>query len=85
MEISMPKELTAENGAKALLSGEFFEKIETDCVRCDGSGRNEWGNCIVCSGYGYHTKEVPISWISIKDIYKMAVKHFTENPHLINK
>jgi len=29
--VLMPKRLTAENGAKALLIGEFFEFIEIQC------------------------------------------------------
>ena len=33
----MPRVLTAENGAKGLLSGEFYEEVEVACPDCDGS------------------------------------------------
>lgn len=56
--VVMPKRLTYENGAKALLMGEFAEVLEDE---------DNPGNPFI----------VPISWDKIKDIYKMAVKHFT--------
>lgn len=52
----MPRSLTAENGAKDLLSGEFAE-----CFDPDGSG---------------NPYVVPISWDSIKKIYKRIVDHY---------
>ena len=52
----MPRNLTAENGAKALLIGEFVECFDPD----------ESGNAYI----------VPISWDSIKDIYKRIVDHY---------
>jgi len=52
----MPRKLTAENGAKALLIGEFAEAFDPD-------------NC----GNPY---VVPISWDSIKNIYKRIVEHY---------
>lgn len=36
--VVMPRRLTAENGAKALMAGEFFERIFVRCDRCDGDG-----------------------------------------------
>lgn len=68
--IVMPKELTAENGAKHLLSGEFFESVQLECTACDQDD-----DCEVCSGYGTFTYRVPVSWATIKQIYAMAVKH----------
>lgn len=53
--VIMPKRLTAENGAKALINGEFIED--------DGEGNN-----------------VVVKWTTIKDIYKMAVKHLSKTP-----
>ena len=35
--VMMPKTLTADNGAKAALSGEFFEAVEHGCVDCLGA------------------------------------------------
>lgn len=37
--ILMPRELTAENGAKAILIGEFSETIELRCPECDGDDK----------------------------------------------
>ena len=69
--VVMPHGLTAENGAKGLLSGEFFEVVELECTACD----QEDEGCEVCSGCGSYTYRVPISWTTIKDIYAMAVKN----------
>jgi len=77
--IKMPKELTAENGAKGLLSGEFKEVIDIYCDNCNsGTVTDPSGSeyeCEECSGSGYVNQSVPISWSTIKDIYAMAVKH----------
>jgi len=62
-KILLPKELTAENGAKGLLSGEFFEE--------------HW-----CSYYNEddelveYTEKVPVSWDTIKNIYKKVVEFY---------
>lgn len=70
--IEMPRELTAENGAKEALSGEFFEEIELE-VECDGEDCDEHD----CDG-DFHTfmQQVPVSWTTIKSIWKRAVEHF---------
>lgn len=70
----MPESLTAENGAKGLLIGEFYSEIELDnpdhcgCGRCDCciEGLDEDAT---------YVQRVPVSWSTIKDIYAMAVKH----------
>ena len=66
-KILMPKALTAENGAKALMMGEFFETIQQDCPECYGDG------CSDCDDNGYFEIKIPIKWTIIKEIYKMAV------------
>lgn len=58
----LPRELTAENGAKAALIGEFHETYE---LHERGAAR---------------TIDVPISWTTIKAIWKAAVAHFDKNP-----
>lgn len=71
----MPRALTAENGAKGLLMGEFFETtfIENPeycgCGECDYCHDNppDEGETIEI--------KVPVSWTTIKEIYAMAVKH----------
>ncbi|WP_406823334.1 molecular chaperone DnaJ [Salmonella enterica] len=69
--VMVPKKLTAENGAKSLLSGEFLETTfisfpeclaDEECESCDGSGRIKI--------------EVPVSWTTIKAIWNKGVEHF---------
>ena len=72
--VFMPRELTAENGAKWLLTGEFHEVVELECTACDQDN----ADCEVCSGHGSYTYRVPIGWDTIKEIYKMAVNHLAE-------
>jgi RecJ-like exonuclease len=72
----MPRELTAENGAKKLLSGEFKEHIMVPCGECSGIGHDpEFFTCETCNGIGDVDQTMYISWTTIKEIYKMAVKH----------
>lgn len=70
--ILMPRELTAENGAKNLLLGEFFEKIEVPCSECGSEGNK---GCEECGGYGTVMQKVQISWRTIMEIYSLAVEH----------
>lgn len=74
--VVMPKELTAENGAKGLLIGEFFEPVEIQCGECVDIGEIE-EDCYICEGRGHYLQQVPVSWTIIKEIYAMAVKHFS--------
>lgn len=67
--VLMPEELTAENGAKYLLVGEFEEVVDLECGACDSDDEG----CEVCSGHGSYTYRVPVSWSTIKSIYKLAV------------
>ncbi len=76
--VMMPRELTAENGAKGLLSGEFHEVVIQDCPYCDSTGFldiDETEECDSCNGEGSVAFKVPVSWTTIKEIYAMAVKH----------
>ena len=75
--ILLPEELTAENGAKALLIGEFTETIETlnpDYCEC--------GICSFCrdnpNSPEYIDQEVYVSWTTIKNIYAKIVKHYRQ-------
>lgn len=81
-KVLMPKQLTAENGAKSLFMDEFEENIELECQACGGTGENlyEIGEtCKGCDGAGFFTQSVPVSWTTIKEIYAMAVKHLASN------
>lgn len=67
----MPSELTAENGAKAALMGEFKEKYSISCPACFGDD-----DCETCDGSGRIHVEVPVSWTTIKEIWAKGIEHF---------
>jgi hypothetical protein len=69
--VTMPTKLTAENGAKAALMGEFFETLEVDCPYC---GDHVGGECELCDGRGTCIEKVPVTWTTIKKIYAKAVE-----------
>ncbi len=73
--VLMPRELTAENGAKGLLIGEFSETVIMPCEHCQTLGFVDDEACEECTGAGDYSLKVGISWATIKDIYKMAVKN----------
>lgn len=74
--ILMPLELTAENGGKGLMLGEFKESLE---LQCHCAHDNEYDDgCETCGGDGTYLQEVTISWPVIKEIYAKAVKHFAQ-------
>lgn len=70
-KVLMPRRLTAENGAKGALSGEFSEDLESECPNCGG---DEEEICPECDGTGRVTQHVPITWDAIKRIYARAVE-----------
>ena len=70
--VLMPSELTAENGAKCALMGEFEIEVEMSCPRCD---EDDWdGGCEVCGGDINYTEKHTIDWRTIKEIYSVIVK-----------
>ena len=74
--VIMPKALTAENGAKGLLIGDFHEEITLPCPECwDLNDDDADDDCEICKGDGKYIQKVVISWTNMKDIYKMAVKN----------
>ena len=77
----MPLALTAENGAKALMIGEFSESVVLRCNECDGEGWLEdiGDECPECDGAGDYAIKVPVSWDTIKAIYAKAVEHLGHN------
>lgn len=70
--VLMPLRLTAENGAKSELSGEFCEKVEVLCPECD-QDEPDLG-CTMCEGHGRWVQDVPVEWTTIKNIYRKAVE-----------
>ncbi len=80
-KVIMPESLTAENGAKYLFSGEFHEYETFDCYECDTDDPDyEKGCCDICDGAGTIRHKHTVSWTTIKEIYKMAVKHLGVTP-----
>lgn len=71
----MPRKLTAENGAKARLIGEFQESIEDICTECCGRSVDSYGDdCEECDGVGAVVREIPVQWTTIKEIYRKIVE-----------
>lgn len=68
----VPMRLTAENGAKGVLSGEFSETKFVNCPECFGDDE-----CETCDGSGRIEITVPVTWTTIKAIWSKGVKHFT--------
>ncbi|KKF70216.1 hypothetical protein [Citrobacter amalonaticus] len=71
----VPKRLTAENGAKGVLSGEFSETKFINCPECFGDDE-----CETCDGSGRIEITVPVSWTTIKAIWAKGVEHFSAAP-----
>ena len=63
----MPLTLTAANGAKGALSGEFKVSRTVRCHECGGEG------CDDCGDTGEFEEETTVPWDTIKDIYRAAV------------
>ncbi|HAL7348213.1 TPA: ead/Ea22-like family protein [Escherichia coli] len=70
--VIVPKKLTAENGAKGVLSGEFSETTFISCPECFGDD-----DCETCDGSGRIEIKVPVSWTTIKTIWDKGCEHFS--------
>ena len=64
----MPLKLTADNGAKGALCGEFHVQYRIVCQSCVGEG------CEDCNHTGGWDAEIPVSWDTIKRIHESAVE-----------
>lgn len=73
--VIVPLRLTAENGAKGALSGEFSETKFVNCPECFGDDE-----CETCDGSGKIEITVPVTWTTIKAIWAKGVEHFTATP-----
>ena len=70
----MPTKLTAENGAKAALMGEFSVPLPEYCVYCSGQG------CGACKGKGEVIRRIHVPWTTIKEVYaKASVQEYIED------
>jgi len=77
--VSVPSVLTAENGAKAALLGEFHVDVPSMCEMCEGGEFDEEGTCEFCDG-GMVMTQVAVSWTTIKEIWRKAIEHFAATP-----
>ncbi len=69
----IPKQLTAENGAKALLLREFKLPVTKECPECCEL-EEPTEDCSICDGGGEYGQNHTIPWDQIKFIYSKAVK-----------
>ncbi|HFI7842860.1 TPA: DUF550 domain-containing protein [Escherichia coli] len=70
--VMVPKRLTAENGAKGVLFGEFSETTFISCPECFGDD-----DCETCDGSGRIEIKVPVSWTTIKTIWAKGCEYFS--------
>ncbi|EIX9640458.1 DUF550 domain-containing protein [Klebsiella pneumoniae] len=70
--VMVPMRLTAENGAKGALSGEFSETKFVNCPECFGDDE-----CETCDGSGRIEITVPVTRTTIKEIWAKGVEHFS--------
>ena len=67
--VLVPRKLTAENGAKAALLGEFSVRDSIPCPDCDTPD----DDCEHCEGLGLVTYEIAVPWDTIKRIHEAIV------------
>lgn len=72
----LPLELTAENGGKSLMIGEFSESVEMVCPECYDEPDQA---CEICQGRESYLHDVDVSWPTIKAIYQRVVNHYAKN------
>lgn len=80
----MPKRLTTENGAKALLLGEFKLEVTQGCPECRELDEPVEG-CEICDGEGEYGQRHIIPWDKIKHIYSEAVRGLAIHPSQARK
>ncbi len=73
--VIVPKKLTAENGAKGVLSGEFSETTFISCPECFGDD-----DCDTCDGSGRIEIKLPVTWTTIKSIWDKGIAYFAAEP-----
>lgn len=73
--VMVPKRLTAENGAKGALSGEFSETTFISCPECFGDD-----DCDTCDGSGRIEIKIPVTWTTIKSIWDKGIAYFAAEP-----
>lgn len=69
--VLMPRALTAKNGAKEALMGEFDFSVTMTCPECHPDDPNP--DCEVCAGSVEYEQPHTVPWTTIKRIYTAAV------------
>jgi len=77
----MPRRLTAENGAKALLLGEFKLEVTRECPECLELEEPAEG-CEICDGEGEYAQRHTTPWVKINFIYGETVKGLVLQPNV---
>ena len=80
---TMPESLTAENGAKKLLIGEFSVTITVVCTACHFHGGQD--DCEMCGGAGTYNQNRDVDWPTIKAIYAKAYAHYDSTSGSFNR
>lgn len=76
-KVLLPRKLTAENGAKSLLIGEFYVEGKSPCPDCFES-LIDGDFCDTCENTGEINTKTAVSWTTIKAIYDKIVGHFCD-------
>lgn len=76
----MPTSLTAENGARALLAGEFSFCQQHVCHECSLCSDESSDGCEICGGEGSYNQHSPVEWTLLKEIYQKAVAGLSLKP-----
>ena len=80
-QVVLPRKLTAENGAKNLIIGEFFEEFNSQCPDCCGENEGKVDiDCKTCEGSGEVVSKFYIPWTTIKAIYDKIVDGLEVKP-----
>lgn len=75
----LPLSLTAENGAKGAMLGEFSFTTEVTCSACSCPCDGASEDCEICDGQGTYSQKITVPWDTIKEIYAAAVALFAKN------
>jgi hypothetical protein len=71
--VLMPLKLTAENGAKYALSGEFHVLHRVTCHECGGEG------CSDCDDEGSFEEKIMIGWMTLRTSTELQLKPAQSN------
>lgn len=77
--VLLPLTLTAENGAKGAMLGEFSFTTEVTCSACSCPCDGASEDCEVCDGQGTYSQKITVPWDTIKEIYAAAVALFAKS------